>query len=106
MHLPEFLAMWQQDGTRLIEEDRRAGLEGTTWLLYSVEEPTMTIDYGRHYGLIVVLNTAGVIIAHNIKNISSANATPWRKQVWAWYEEHYKEPFADEQGRPILVGGR
>ena len=105
MTLAEFRAMWEKDrqGLRFIEEDNRQK-DGCTWLLYSVVEPVSTNEYGRHYALIVVISASQQLVAHNFKNISTSQSTlPWRKQVDAWWEEHFAEGLITEDGKPIPV---
>ena len=101
MTLVEFRQMWERDGLRFIEEDRRVRADGI-WVLYSVEEPSSTLDYGRHYGLIVVI-VDNQIMAHNFKNISSNDGMSWRQQVQSWWEEHLIEGLVDEKGDKICV---
>lgn len=100
MVLSEFLAMWQADGLKFTQEECRVK-DTATWLLYAVEEPQSTAEYGRHYGLMVVHDSQGNIVAHNFKNIRSSDTKPWREQIYGWFEEHYAEGLIDEQGRPI-----
>lgn len=102
MNLTEFKAMWEEDGTHLVEEDRRQQA-GATWILFSAEAPRMTPDYGRHYAVYVVLGTKGQIVAHNLKNLTSRDTTPWRQQVGAWWEEHVAEGLVDESGATIPI---
>ena len=102
MNLAEFRAMWEGDGLKFIEADRRQK-DGAVWILYNVIEPESTQDYGRHYALIVVLGKHEQLICHNFKNISDRPGKPWYPQIEEWWEKHYEEGLVDEQGNPISL---
>ena len=96
MRLQEFRRMWAN--CQMAELDRREA-HGATWILYNVTEPASTSNYGRHYGMYVVLNPAGQIIAHNIHNTS--DGSNWLQQVNEWWERHIKEGLVSPGGTPI-----
>ena len=102
MTLTEFKAMWTSDGLMMVEEENRQ-VNGYRWLLFAITEPASTNDYGRHYGLLVVVDAEEKILAHNFRNISSGDTRPYRQQVIQWFEEHIAEGLIDKQGRPITT---
>lgn len=89
--------MWAD--CQMVEIDRRDA-HGATWILYNVTEPHSTSNYGRHYGLYVVLNPKGQIIAHNMHNTSN-NGGNWLQQVTEWWERHVKDGLVAPGGKPI-----
>lgn len=95
MTLVEFLKMWQEDGTQLIEQDRRV-LNGSLWLLYCVYFPESTYEYGRHSALILkVDNKTDEILMHDVDNITGEATPEIRPTVYRsgrtlddWFEAH------------------
>mgnify|MGYP001574718772 CR=1 FL=1 len=98
MTLTEFRKMWAD--CHLVEIERRQA-HGVTWLLYNVTEPNSTTYYGRHYGLYVVVNSTGHIIAHNLHNTSSRDGVSWERQIRDWWERHIEEGLIAPNGEPI-----
>lgn len=95
MTLVEFLKMWQEDGTQLVEQDRRV-LNGSLWLLYAIYFPESTTEYGRHSALILkVDNKTDEILMHDVDNITGEATPDYRPTVArsgrtldAWFDAH------------------
>ncbi|KKN10580.1 hypothetical protein LCGC14_1035190 [marine sediment metagenome] len=86
--LKDFLAMWTEDGTKLVEEKRQA-VNGHIWLLYAVYFPESTLDYGRHGALLLKLDAkTEVILAHDGTNISGEVNKNYRQGIDEWFKEH------------------
>lgn len=101
MNLAEFRDMWSD--CKLIEEDRRMR-DGATWILYSVTEIESTNNYGRHYAIFVVIRPDDKeVIAHNLHNTTDRDTTPYRQQIWEWWEKHLAEGLVDPAGKKIEV---
>lgn len=100
MKVHEFKKMWEDDGAKFVEEDRRQ-IGKATWILFSLLEPQSTISYGRHYALILVHDYQENVVAHNLKNISTGSGKPWRPEIEMWWREHLAEGLVDPQGNPI-----
>src|SRR3990172_2195157 len=100
MNLKQFRRMWSD--CQLVEIDRREA-HGALWILYNVTEPESTSNYGRHYGLYVVLNPAGQIIGHNMHNTSDNQDGNWIKQVKEWWERHLIEGLVDRGQQQISL---
>jgi len=99
MDLKQFRRMWSD--CQLVEIDRREA-HNATWVLFNVTEPDSTSQYGRHYGLYVILNPAGQIIGHNCHNTSD-NGSNWIQQIREWWERHLVEGLIDPNGQPISL---
>ena len=88
MNLSQFVALWQEDGTRLVEQQRRR-INGAIWLLYAVYFPQSTYEYGRHSALILKVNAkGGKILMHDFHNLSGEVDLNWRQGIDEWFEEH------------------
>ena len=86
--LKEFLKMWTEDGTRLIEEERQS-INGTIWLLYAVYFPESTNDYGRHMGLLLKMDAkTEVILLHDLTNLSGELTKSYRQGIDDWFTRH------------------
>ena len=88
MSLDDFISMWQEDGTKLLEQDRRV-VNGSIWLLYAVYFPYSTDLYGRHMAMILKVDAiTHVILKHDLKNIAGEDESNWRKTILAWFNSH------------------
>ena len=69
MTLEEFHKLWTEDGTRLVEHDRRIR-NGFLWILYGVYFPESRVDYGRHMALLMKVDVkTKEILGHDLHNI-------------------------------------
>jgi len=86
--LQDFLNMWQEDGTKLIQEQKQQ-VNGSTWYLYAVYYPESTYEYGRHGAILMKVDTkTQVIILHDCKNISGEVSENYRQGIDDWFKEH------------------
>jgi len=88
MTLTEFKRMWQEDGTKLVQQSRKI-LNGSTWLLFAVYFPDSTYDYGRHMAMILKVDkTTGEILKHDLKNLSGEVEHYGKQGIDSWFKEH------------------
>ena len=86
--LKDFIDMWQTDGTKLVEQERR-NINGTIWLLYAVYYPQSTYDYGRHGAILMKVDAkTKVILLHDCRNISGEVGKNYRQGIDDWFNEH------------------
>jgi len=86
--LDDFIKMWTEDGTRLIEQDRRE-LNGSIWLLYSVYFPESTSDYGRHMAMLLKVDAkTDVILLHDLENLTGSIIGGSYRSLEEWFERH------------------
>jgi hypothetical protein len=86
--LDDFIKMWTEDGTRLIEQDRRE-LNGSIWLLYSVYFPESTYDYGRHMAMLLKVDAkTDVILLHDLENLTGSIIGGGYRSLEEWFERH------------------
>ena len=86
--LDEFMKMWTEDGTKLVEQDKKE-INGSTWLLYSAYFPESTDAYGRHMALILKVDTGtGVILMHDIENLSGTVIGGGHRSIEEWFAKH------------------
>ena len=86
--LKDFIDMWQEDGTKLVEQQRKS-LNGHVWILYAVYFPESTYDYGRHGALLLKIDSkADVILLHDGKNISGEVNPNYRQGIDEWFLKH------------------
>lgn len=86
--LEDFKQMWCEDGTKLVEQDRRV-VDGHTWLLYAIYFPESTSDYGRHSALLLKMVTeTEVIILHDQMNITNEVTGNYRQGIDEWFKRH------------------
>mgnify|MGYP001571625903 FL=1 len=87
IRLADFMAMWQEDGTKLVEQDRCV-VNGMTWLLYAVYFPESTWDHGRHMAMLLKVDTpSDIILLHDLKNITGEVGN-YRAEIDKWFQEH------------------
>ena len=103
MPLEEFLKLWTEDGTRLVEHDRQTR-NGFLWILYGVYFPESTVDYGRHMALLLkIAGTTGKIPGHDMHNVTGETAhreVDWFLDNVAKYSDSLKEVVCvSKQGR-------
>lgn len=88
INLKDFIDMWQEDGTKLVEQQRQS-LNGHIWILYAVYFPESTTDYGRHGALLLKIDAkTDIILLHDGKNISGEVNGNYRQGIDAWFNEH------------------
>ena len=86
--LRDFIDMWQEDGTKLVEEQCKS-INGHIWLLYAVYFPQSTLDYGRHGALLLKIDAkTEIILMHDGKNISGEVTKNYRQGIDDWFKEH------------------
>jgi len=86
--LKDFIKMWTDDGTRLIEQDRRK-IDGSIWLLYSVYFPESTCDYGRHMAMLLKVDAkTKVILLHDLENLTGSVIGGGYRSLEEWFERH------------------
>ena len=86
--LKDFIDMWQVDGTKLVEQERRA-LNGHIWILYAVYYPESTSEYGRHGAMLMKVDSeTDIILLHDCKNISGEVNKNYRQGIDDWFKEH------------------
>ena len=86
--LKDFIKMWTEDGTRLIEQDRRK-VDGSIWLLYSVYFPESTYDYGRHMAILLKLDAeTEVILLHDLENLTGDLIGGGYRSLDEWFDRH------------------
>ena len=94
MTLPEFLKLWTEDGTKLVEHDRR-NRNGFLWVLYGVYFPESRVEYGRHLALLMKINSqTNEILAHDMHNITGETIhreVDWFLDHIAKYSDSVKE---------------
>lgn len=100
--LSEMIEAWSKEGVTLIEVTRE-DKDRATWILYKVTEPASTSDYGRHYALILAINKAEEVVAHNFHNTSSHGSRSFFEQCLDWWKEHLEEGLVTPEGNPICV---
>lgn len=84
MTLEEFLKLWTEDGTRLVEHDRQIR-NGFLWILYGVYFPESRVDYGRHMALLLkIAGNTGEILGHDMHNITGETV---HREV-DWFLDH------------------
>ena len=86
--LLDFIKMWEADGTKLVQQDKK-NVNGHTWLLYAIYYPESTNDYGRHSAMLMKLDRkTQVILQHDCKNISGEVNKNYRQGIDEWFKEH------------------
>ena len=86
--LEDFLKMWSEDGTKLVEQDRRS-INGSIWLLYSVYFSESTYDYGRHMAMLLKVDAhSQVILLHDLENLSGTVMGGGYRSIGDWFERH------------------
>lgn len=91
LKLKDFIAMWESDGTKLIEQTRRS-VNGHLWLLYAVYFPESTYVHGRHMAMLLKVDMEStVILLHDLTNITGEISSNYRDGIDAWFERHLKE---------------
>lgn len=86
--LGDFLKMWSEDGTKLVEQDRRS-INGSIWLLYSVYFSESTYDYGRHMAMLLKVDAhSQVILLHDLENLSGTVMGGGYRSIEDWFERH------------------
>lgn len=87
LKLNDFIKMWTEDGTRLVEQERRH-INGAIWILYAVYFPQSTYGYGRHMAMILKVDPeAEVILMHDLTNVSG-EVSNYRQGIDEWFERH------------------
>jgi len=88
MKLAGFLEMWTDDGTKLVEQERR-NLNGAIWILYAVYFPNSTCDYGRHMAMLLKVDAkTDTILLHDLTNLTSELSSNYRQGIDEWFERH------------------
>ncbi len=88
INLKDFIKMWTDDGTRLIEQDRRK-IDCSIWLLYSVYFPESTGDYGRHMAMLLKVDAkTDVILLHDLENLTGSLMRGGYRSLEEWFERH------------------
>ena len=86
--LNDFINMWQTDGTKLIEQERR-NINGHIWILYAVYYPESTYEYGRHGAILMKVDAeTEVILLHDCKNLAGEVNKNYRQGIDEWFNEH------------------
>lgn len=86
MTLKAFKELWEADGTRLIQHERKR-LNDSDWYLYSVEFPQATNEYGRHMAMILKVDPKTEdILMHDLKN--QRGAANWTQEIDDWFKQH------------------
>lgn len=90
MTLTEFKKLWETDGTKLVElEKRNLHDKDELWLLLAVYLPESTYDYGRHMALIIKCNAKSKeILMHDVRNLSGEVTSFSESEVSDWFERH------------------
>ena len=87
MRLQDFIALWTSDGTKLTEEDKQE-LNDATWILYSVYFPDSTQDYGRHMAMLLKVSKDGIILKHDLENLSGTQIGGGHRDIKDWFLKH------------------
>jgi len=96
--LPEFLKLWTEDGTKLVEHDRR-NRNGFLWVLYGVYFPESRVEYGRHLALLMKINSqTNEILAHDMHNITGETI---HREV-DWFLDHVAK-YSDVKEEPCVL---
>ena len=86
--LDAFLKMWAEDGTQLIEQERR-DINGAVWVLYAIYFPESTYDYGRHMALLIKVDRAtDIILLHDLTNLAGEVEDNYRQGIDDWFNRH------------------
>ena len=86
--LKDFIDMWQVDGTKLVEQERR-NHNGHIWILYAVYYPESTYEYGRHGAMLMKVDSkTDIILLHDCKNITGEVDKNYRQGIDEWFKEH------------------
>jgi len=86
--LKDFIKMWTEDGTKLVEQDRR-NINGSIWLLYSVYFPESTYDYGRHMAMLLKVDAESqTILLHDLENLTGTEIGGGYRSIAEWFESH------------------
>ncbi len=98
MTLEEFLKLWTEDRTKLVEYDRQVR-NGFLWILYGVYFPESRVDYGRHLALLLkIADNTGEILAHDMHNITGETA---HREV-DWFLDHVAK-YSDSPKEVVCV---
>ena len=101
MTLEEFLKLWTEDGTQLVEHDRQVR-DGFLWILYGVYFPESTVDYGRHMALLLkIIGDTGEILGHDMHNITGETV---HREV-DWFLDHVTK-YSDSPKEEVLCVSR
>jgi hypothetical protein len=102
MNEPELVAEWENDGFKLVKS-KTVKKDGNEWVLYNVNSPYSTTNYGRHFGMLMVIDgNSGEILAHDMENEShfiDDTPKPLASATEAWFDSHVRAGF----GRNVNV---
>jgi hypothetical protein len=88
MKLEEFLKWWEQDNIRLVKH-REVEKANHRWILFAVYSAEERLEYGRHFGLLVVVEKrTEEIVAHDMENQLDYNPS---LGLESWFERHVRE---------------
>jgi len=80
--------MWEKDGFKLVCH-KEVERDNHLWRLYAVYQPASTIDYGRHFGmLIVACKRTREIVAHDLTNQFDYSPS---LGLESWFERHLQK---------------
>ena len=69
MPLEDFLNLWRKDGFKLVEIETKELEKGLVAKRYNVYSDEFYEGYGRHLGIVVVLNRSNRVVNHEVFNI-------------------------------------
>mgnify|MGYP000085342878 CR=1 FL=1 len=100
MKIEDFIRLWEQDGFKFVklkEVEKRDLL----WMLFSVNCPYSAEEYGRHLGMLLVVDkTTKEILAHDMTNesywLDPDQPAPPSQYIYDWFERHVREGLPDE----------
>ncbi len=81
--------MWEKDNFKFTELGRKKK-NGLTWILYSMNIPYHTDEYGRHMGMAVAIDKTKNIMFHDTINMQSydPNMTAnWTQEIQNWFDK-------------------
>jgi len=98
MKYSEFVEMWKQDGFKLVKL-KEVEKDKQRWLLFSVNCPYSAEEYGRHLGMLLVVDKrTEEILAHDLTNESywadPNSPAPPSQYIESWFERHLEEGFS------------
>ena len=88
MNKQELISMWENDGFKVVKH-REVEQEKHLWVLYAVYQPEGTEDYGRHFGMLLVIDKkTSKIIGHDLENQFDHSPS---LGLESWFERHVRE---------------
>ena len=81
----DLVSMWENDGFKLVKH-REVERGKVLWVLYAVYQEEGTEDYGRHFGILMVVDKeTSEIVAHDIENQFDYSPS---LGLESWFERH------------------